>query len=586
MIHQAVLLIRTLSHLKPRQVVQLLAHRLPPSLAVPLPSGPIHRRMSIALVTAWCDRETSSGGTTFHFLNVTNAIPTERIDWVSRDMPKLWRYNLHYFDYLHDPQRSFENKCLLITDWIRSNPPGTEDAWEPYTASLRIVNWVKFFLSRAVAGLKESDRLPKHEWLESLYQQALWLEQNIEYHILANHYLKNGVALFFAGVYFEGVDADRWLQKGLGILRGELKEQFLADGGHFERSPMYHSICLVDYLDVLNLAENSSAAISSDIAGEFSGKVTAALDFLHAICLPDGAIPLFNDSAFGIAPPPHRIFDYAERVIGYKTPRPTKDLVVNAFPSNGYYVCRKADDMIIIDCGPIGPDYQPGHAHCDTLSYELAIDGRRVVVDSGVYDYELSRERAYARSTSAHNTVMVDEEEQSEMWGVFRVARRARPIQAHIDKAGEGSVLFEGAHDGYTRLKGRPIHKRKISYDGCGSWVVTDVLEGRGIHRMESFVHIHPDFTILESGEGPFRIERGWEIVAMIEALSPCRVQSGSGCYFPEFGLSRKNPVLAFSCSGEGPLQLSYRIQKTRNRQTQAHEHANPLSVTLLPSRG
>jgi uncharacterized heparinase superfamily protein len=520
------------------------------------------------------------------FLKQKKSFSNCKPDWICRDMPKLWRYNLHYFDYLHDPQRSFENKCFLITDWIEHNPPGTEDAWEPYTASLRIVNWTKFFLLRNVAGFEEGGaRLPRREWLESLYQQALWLERNIEYHILANHYLKNGVALFFAGVYFEGVDADRWLRKSLGILQDELKEQFLSDGGHFERSPMYHSICLVDYLDVLNLAQHSSGAISCEVTDELSGKVTTAVDFLSSICLPDGAIPLFNDSAFGIAPTPQQIFDYAERVIGYQPPSRTADLIVKAFPASGYYVCRKADDMMIIDCGPIGPDYQPGHAHCDTLSYELAIEGRRVVVDSGVFDYELSQERAYARSTRAHNTVMVDDEEQSEMWGVFRVARRARPLRAEIVKTANESLLFEGAHDGYMRLKGKPIHKRHISYDGHGNWVITDVLEGKGTHQMESFVHLHPDCSITQSVAMSYRIEWNGEPVATIEALNPCQMRIESGCYFPEFGLSRKNPVIAFSCSGEVPLQLSYRIQKARDRQTEAAQACKFSSchITSLP---
>ena len=523
----------------------------------------------------------------FCFLRQSKCHPSEHADWACKDMPKLWRYNLHYFDYLHDSERSLENKSLLITDWIKHNPPGTEDAWEPYTVSLRIVNWIKFFLLQNVIDSEPGgDQWPRFEWMESLYQQASWLEQNIEYHILANHYLKNGVALLFAGIYFEGVDADRWLKKGLQILRDELKEQFLADGGHFERSPMYHLICLVDYLDVLNLAQKSHAVISGALADECRNKVTAALDFLSGICLPDGGIPLFNDSAFGIAPTPHQIFDYAERVIGYKASTPSNSVVVSVFPATGYYACRKKGDMIITDCGPIGPDYQPGHAHCDTLSYELVLDGQRVVVDSGVFDYEPSQERAYARSTRAHNTVMVDGAEQSEIWGVFRVARRARPIKAHINKAGDDSVLFQGAHDGYRRLKGKPIHKRQISYDGHRNWVVTDGLEGAGIHHMESLVHIYPDFTIVESGAHSFRIERCGNVIASVEALSTCRMEIKPGCYFPEFGLSQKNLVLVFSCSGELPLQLSYRITKATDHYTKSHKHADSLPVALFPSRG
>jgi uncharacterized heparinase superfamily protein len=582
---QLSLYLRTLAYLRPIQVAYLLQRRFLPHVQSATKTDCFKLRPGISILPGISASSSIGDDSLFCFLGQTKRFQSENADWVCKDMPKLWRYNLHYFDYLHDPQRSLESKSILITDWIRSNPIGTEDAWEPYTVSLRIVNWIKFFLLNPAYLEDGNKRLSRCDRIGSLYRQALWLERNVEYHILANHYLKNGVALFLAGVYFEGVDAERWLRKGLEILKSELQEQFLADGGHFERSPMYHCICLVDYLDVLNLVRNSPVVIARDIADEFTDKVMTALDFLGGICLPDGTIPLFNDSAFGIAPTPQQIFEYAERVIEYKPPRRTADLIVKAFPGSGYYVCRQADDMMIIDCGPIGPDYQPGHAHCDTLSYELVIDGRRVVVDSGVFDYEPSSERAYARSTRAHNTVMVDDEEQSEMWGVFRVARRARPLRAEIVKTANESLLFEGAHDGYMRLKGKPIHKRHISYDGHGNWVITDVLEGKGTHQMESFVHLHPDCSITQSVAMSYRIEWNGEPVATIEALNPCQMRIESGCYFPEFGLSRKNPVIAFSCSGEVPLQLSYRIQKARDRQTEAAQACEFSSchITSLP---
>jgi uncharacterized heparinase superfamily protein len=584
--NQMGLYVRTLAHLRPSQVAYFLQRRILPQFQSVNKTADGKRRSGVSMLPGISPSKSTGDDSHFCFLRQSQCHQRENADWACKDMPKLWRYNLHYFDYLHDPERSLKNKCRLIADWIQHNPPGTEDAWEPYTASLRIVNWIKFFLLQHVTDSDPGgDQWPKIEWQESLYQQVSWLEHNIEYHILANHYLKNGVALFCAGLYFDGVNADRWLQKGLQILRDELKEQFLADGGHFERSPMYHSICVVDYLDVLNLAQESQAAIAGDLVDEFRVKVVAALDFLNGICTPDGDIPLFNDSAFDIAPTPHQIFDYAERVIGYKPPSQSRELMVNTFPSSGYYVCRKADDMIIIDDGPIGPDYQPGHAHCDTLSYELTIDGRRVIVDSGVFDYEPSQERAYTRSTRAHNTVMVDGAEQSEIWGVFRVARRARPMKAHINKAGDDSVLFQGAHDGYRRLKGKPIHKRQIAYDGYRNWVITDELGGAGIHRMESFIHIHPDCALVESGSNSFRVECCGEAIATIQALSDCQATITEGYYFPEFGLSQRNLVLAFSCHGEVPLQLSYRIQKAKDRESQAHKHANPLPLSLFPSR-
>ena len=581
------LYVRTLGYLRPSQVAYFLCRRILPQLPPVARTAEASLRVGVSMLPGITGQHSTGDDSYFCFLGQSKRVERGNMSWGCRDMPKLWRYNLHYFDYLHDLQRSYENKSFLLGDWIQHNPAGTEDAWEPYTVSLRIVNWIKFFLLPNVAGIEErSERSLRREWMQSLYQQALWLEQNIEYHILANHYLKNGVALLFAGVYFQGADAERWFQKGLEILQDELTVQFLADGGHVERSPMYHSICVVDYLDVLNLARNSADVIPCEITGEFAEKVTMALDFLSGICLPDGDIPLFNDSAFGIAPAPSQIFDYAERVIGYKLPQRSTSLSITALSASGYYVCRKASDMIVIDCGPIGPDYQPGHAHCDTLSYELVMDGRRVVVDSGVFDYEPSQERAYARSTRAHNTVVVDGEEQSEVWGVFRVARRARPIKARIEKTEDGAVLFEGTHNGYRRLTGKPIHHRRIRYDEQGSWVVTDELTGSGIHQMETIIHIHPDFTIVRSGDERFRVEQCGNLIAIVEVLSVSQAAVELGCYFPEFGLSYKNPMIAFSCSGELPLQLSYRITKASAHFTESYRHADSLPVTLLPARG
>ena len=549
---------RTLVHLRPTQILALFRERVLPSRTQARQINGLQLRPGVGLSPCLPRSRLPGRDHSFCFLNQEKTFPDDGIDWASKDMPKLWRYNLHYFDYLFDAGRSYDVQVHLISDWIAKNPPGNGDGWEPYTLSLRIVNWIKFFL--------QNDAAIQEVWLKSLYNQALWLENNVEYHILANHYLKNSVALFFAGMYFEGVDADRWIKKGLMILREELGEQFLADGGHFERSPMYHSICVIDYLDVLNLIQNSQTAIPAEETAQLRRKVTAILNFLNDICLPDNEIPLFNDSAFGIAPTPSQIFDYARRVIGYESPVKPTGLTIYEKPESGYYVCRNGEDLIIIDCGSIGPDYQPGHAHCDTLSYELAINGRRVIVDSGVFDYEPSSERAYARSTKAHNTVVVDGEEQSEIWGAFRVARRAKPLRAFCEKQVDESVMFEGAHDGYARLAGKPIHKRHMSYDGQGSWVIKDMLEGKGTHRMESYIHIHPDFQVVQSEAGIRVNEPNGSTMAIIEALEPSHMRVEQGWYFPEFGLKRENHVIVFTCSGEIPLGLSYRIQKVISR--------------------
>ncbi len=546
---------RTLAHLHPTQIIALLRKRALPSRTWVPQIQQLRLRPGVGLSPCVPHSPRPDEDHSFCFLNQEKTFPSSRIDWASKDMPKLWRYNLHYFDYLFHTGRSPDAKIHLISDWIAKNPPGTGDGWEPYTLSLRIVNWIKFFLWNETAV--------QEEWLQSLYTQALWLEKNVESHILANHYLKNGVAMFFAGMYFDRIDADRWIRKGRQILRSELDEQFLPDGGHYERSPMYHAICVMDYLDVLNLMGGSESAMLFEEAGRFTCRITQALDFLHDICLPDGDIPLFNDSAFRVAPLPADILAYANQICSYTRPLAVNGLTVKEMLHTGYYVFRDGADMMVIDCGAVGPDYQPGHAHADTLSFELAVNGERVIVDSGVYDYEPGARRSYARSTRAHNTVQIDGENQSEVWGVFRVARRAYPLRASLKSDRPGHATFEGAHDGYARLSGKLIHKRSIDYSSSGEWTVHDTVEGNGMHTVESCLHIHPAYRVDLVGRSAEVRDRMGQLMLIITPAPNAEVTIEPGWHFPEFGKELPASTLVMTYRGVVPVTLTYRMTKT-----------------------
>jgi len=548
---------RTLSHLRAKQIAYFVLRRLWPA-----PNGPskskvnVRVRRGVSMQAPLVTATPRDGEHEFRFLNVSKTFSPGKVDWASTDMTRLWRYHLHYFDYVLDSGRSIADISELISDWIRGNPMGVGDGWEPYPVSLRIVNWIKLFL-------REDFREHVHDgWVDSLYQQARWLERNIEYHILANHYLKNGKALLYAGVFFEGADAGRWLKKGSRILSEEAHEQILPDGGHYERSPMYHSIVVEDYLDTINLMAGYPGSVPAACLAWQKSKVTKALNFLHDICLPDGSIPLFNDSALGIAPSVAALAKYAGRLFGYERPSRGQGLHVSRHDASGYFVIRNLDDMLVVDCGEVGPDYQPGHAHCDTLSFELVSDGRSMVVDSGVYDYEDSEMRRYVRSTLAHNTAMIDGCEQSEVWGTFRVARRARPIGATVEKLGESKARFAGSHDGYGRLPGQPVHARTIEYETGGVWTVVDTFSGKGDHRVETFVHLHPDLEARRVGSTISLALPSGNVVSNVEVLGPSEIALEKGWYCPEFGTRHENIVIRLSLSGPLPLSLGYRIVK------------------------
>ncbi len=547
---------RTARYLTPRQVAHQILRRLRPNHGAPLPkTGPAAREISgpVQFITATLG--TRGEPWTFRFLNIERSFSDGSIDWVCADLPKLWRYNLHYFDYLCDSNRSALHRAHLVDHWIRHNPPGTVDAWEPYTVSLRTTNWIKHFMS-----LPAPNAPPPH-WILSLWSQCAWLQRNIEYHVLANHLFKNAKAMLFAGSYFEGAVAKEWLRTGTDILIGQLEEQFLADGGHFERSPMYHAILVEDLLDLIALDRAIPNVLSPTLLEALASKAIAALAFLRDLTLPDGEIALFNDAARGIAPSTQRLFDYAARLLGTQpTYVRTEGELIERLAS-GYYGWCGLRDGWLIDCGPVGPDYQPGHAHCDTLSYELVFEGRRIVVDTGVYDYEPGERRHRSRSTAGHNTVMVDGVEQSEIWGVFRVARRARPIEARLAND-LGRVSFVGGHDGYRRLSGSVVHRRSAEYVPNSSLQVLDELIGGGRHVMENRVHFAPGLQILSQSRSlEIRNDSGVPVARLNVGEGPA-IHVESGEQYPEFGRIERIEVVRLRSEGALPLRQHYSITR------------------------
>jgi uncharacterized heparinase superfamily protein len=339
--------------------------------------------------------------------------------------------------------------------WIDSNPPASRPAWEPYPLSLRIVNWVKRLQS------------PPDRVLTSLAHQADYLSRSVEHHLLANHLFVNAKALVFAGAFF---CEDRWLRQGLQILEQEIPEQVLMDGGHFERSPMYHSLILEDLLDLVNLGR-----VYPGLLPDFAEPATRMLSWLDSMTHPDGEIAFFNDAAFQVAAPTRELHAYGTRLGIAPASCPLSD--------SGYIRLENVHTVVLFDAAPIGPDYQPGHAHADTLSFELSHQGVRLVVNSGTSTYEKSPERQRQRGTAAHNTVRVDGRDSSEVWAAFRVGRRARPFAVSTDHR----TWAEAAHDGYKPV----IHRRRLELHS-ERLVVIDSIEGCGCHDLGIFFHLFP----------------------------------------------------------------------------------------------
>jgi uncharacterized heparinase superfamily protein len=190
---------------------------------------------------------------------------------------------------------------------------------------------------------------------------------------------------------------------------------------------------------------------------------------------PDGEIAFFNDAAFQVAAPTRELHAYGTRLGIAPASCPLSD--------SGYIRLENVHTVVLFDAAPIGPDYQPGHAHADTLSFELSHQGVRLVVNSGTSTYEKSPERQRQRGTAAHNTVRVDGRDSSEVWAAFRVGRRARPFAVSTDHR----TWAEAAHDGYKPV----IHRRRLELHS-ERLVVIDSIEGCGCHDLGIFFHLFP----------------------------------------------------------------------------------------------
>lgn len=492
--------------------------------------------MRRALVGTWvtaCERKQSMlTEHDFIFLNKSRTAESQGA-WNDPATEKLWLYNLHYFDDLNaeGARTRREWHARLIERWITENPPGYGNGWEPYPISLRIVNWIKYALN----GENLSSRA-----IASLAVQTRFLRERLEFHLLGNHLLANAKALIFAGLFFEHGEAEEWLTQGLSILRTEMPEQILADGGHFERSPMYHAIILEDFLDIQNIGK--AYGLGKIIETETIEKMR---EWLLAMSHPDGDIAFFNDAAFDIAPNLAALSAYAERLN-----LPVQKLLrsdVYHLVESGYVRLQNDAAVLLIDAAPIGPSYLPGHAHADTLSFELSLKGQRVIVNSGTSCYGAGAERQRQRGTAMHNALVIDEHNSSEVWGGFRVARRARVESVSISETAE-SVRVDARHDGYMRLPGKNLHQR--------SWVlrheslrIEDEVTGK-FGRAEVLFHLHPEITISEAGKNriTLRLPDGKTVQVFFEGGN---VHVEQKQWHPFFGISINNRCLVAEMVGQ-----------------------------------
>ncbi len=548
-LNRILLYINTIRYLKPSQVFGRIWFNLRKPKPKPAYFGIRHFENNI--LPPFSKKQSMLAPDTFRFLNKENKIRSE-YDWNNPEYEKLWLYNLHYFDDLRaeDFGKRLSWHKDLIDKWIDENPPFSGNGWEPYPLSRRIVNWILWQLS----GNSLSEKAEK-----SLFLQVLYLKEKLEWHILGNHILANAQALIFAGLFFSGKDADKLFEKGMKILKEQLIEQIFPDGFHFERTPMYQSIILNDLLETAIMLVKFGYTVPSEIS-DCIKKMAYALSFLTR---KDDSLHLYNDSANGIAPPFSSIKKIAEDILSYHEDKSSSRIW--SLPDAGY--CGWRDDStgerFIISCGNPGPSHQPGHAHCDIFSFELDLNGHQLIVDSGVSSYENDSLREYVRSTRAHNTVTIGGKDQSEIWGVFRMARRA-DIKEVWQNEEKNTYRFNGSYTPFHDKK--TLHHRMVSRNE-NSWIITDKVQGSPGKELKSYIHFHPD-CIIDSDNYSINVKAGENKFKIIPfGIDEIDFYHGSeeplqGWYCPEFGIADKTITVEMIIKSNSCKEFGYKIMK------------------------
>jgi uncharacterized heparinase superfamily protein len=539
-VFRAGLLIRTAAHLRPAQVVHRARLR-GQKAALQRWGDPITRRLARPTHVSWGWPESFEpldarlmGGSpspeanasgTFQFLAQTRHLgdpPT----WDSGQGDQLWRYHLHYWEWawpfaaLDDRAWAQTAFARLWRSWKTGTTVGRWEAWSPYVVSLRA--WVMCGVHRALVAGAEWEA----SFIDDVAVHAGFLAANLEQDVGGNHLIKNLKALVGTGVFLRD---DRLVTRASGLLARQLNIQVLGDGGHFERSPSYHCQVLGDLIDIAQLL---GAAEAPPVDG-LEDKVAGMRSWLGTMLLPDGEVPLLKDCT-----------TVGSERLAMLAPAPSPSEPLTVLETSGYAVIRLGRWHLVADVGRPCAPHLPAHAHADTLSFVMMIDGRAVVVDTGTSEYGTGPRRHYERSTAAHNTVEVDGVDSTEVWGAFRAGRRARPCLERA-QASDAEVLLTASHDGYRFLAGRPLHRRTWRVTE-GEVTITDDVCGGGEHTAIARLHIAGDASMLERAQVTGGVAKvvgpgGWQC----------------GLVARDFGVLVPAACLEVTASGRLPLRLS-----------------------------
>ncbi|WP_341279632.1 alginate lyase family protein [Paenibacillus sp. FSL H8-0537] len=398
--------------------------------------------------------------------------------------------------------------------------------WRLLEAGLRLRQWIY-----AYHFFDESDSWNgevKQRFLQSVKEHA-WFLSTYKASIEINHSIMHMIGLLGAGLTFMSwEESEEWRSIAMKRLEECIRVQVLQDGVHSELTPHYHMVSLELFVDCAVMAKKRGLAFSE----EYERIVAGMTRFASLMIRQDGSMAPFADS-FANQPPdlnaaalyydrpgllledqlyeqfwtvgpeaidrllaaaaksPEAATSQSQEALSQSTSTASgagtllgahaQERLPFAFPAAGYYGLGDTEQQLIFDAAALGGP----HGHADALSFEWCAYGEALFVDPGTYTYMENPWRRYFKSTSAHNTVLVDGQDQTpylrtQRWGVPEAA-----VSLIAWRPDQQMICAE--HDGYASRG--VTHRRALWFLDSGEWVIYDRLTGTGEHTYQHRLH-------------------------------------------------------------------------------------------------
>jgi hypothetical protein len=485
---------------------------------------------------------------------------------VAGDIKYLWEPNRHLHlvtlaqGYLLSGDQAYlAGLGQQLASWFDQCPYGKGLNWSSsLELAIRLINWA--YVWRWIGGVSSPlFQMPGGEallirWLESIYQHADFISGHLSrYSSANNHLIGEAAGLLVSAVTWPCWQRSRhWRDRSLALLVDQALMQNAPDGVNREQTAAYQHFVL-DFLLIAALLGREAGLV---FPVGYWQRMEAMLEYLASVMDVSGNVPMVGDADDGyvvrLSREPNfcpfrsllatgavlycrpefkakagRCDDKTRWLLGREAARHFDAIddgdvhlpVRRAFPEGGYFILGRdfetpREIRLIVDAGPLGYQSIAAHGHADALAFTLSVGGREVLIDPGTYAYHTQAGwRNYFRGTAAHNTVRVDFDDQSVIGGNFMWLTKARATCEEW-APGRERDYFVGHHDGYLRLPDPVLHRRKISLEKeRGRILVVDILECRGVHRIERFWHFSESCVVTAAGNrlqvthAPIRVE-------------------------------------------------------------------------------